>query len=84
MGTRELPPLELLQKWFSYDPATGILARKAYHPKGRGIRGQGQSVGTLTEEGYLICRANYQICFVHRIAWKMCFMGQSLPRLLIT
>lgn len=65
---RELPPLEVLDDLFVCEPQTGLLKRRRYQ---NGSKPAGSVVGTPNNYGHLICRVNYQICYVHRIIWKM-------------
>lgn len=76
---RELPSLEKLKELFVYDQETGhlIRAKDKYKTAAR----KGDIVGTPNSDGHLIVRVDYQICYVHRIIWKMVY-GQEPPPLL--
>jgi hypothetical protein len=63
-----LPPLEVLQKKFEYNPENGILTRKSNN----------QPAGYLTERGWLRVKVDNTHYRVHRIAWKM-FYGEDPP-----
>jgi len=63
-----LPPLEVLQKKFDYDPETGTLTR----------RPTGKTVGHPTERGWLRVKINNTDYRVHRIVWKM-YYGEDPP-----
>lgn len=63
-----LPPLEVLQEKFEYNPDTGVLLRKSNN----------KTAGYPTQRGWLrvkVCNTHYR---VHRIAWKM-FYGEDPP-----
>lgn len=75
--SKPLPPLELLRDLFLYDPETGVVTRRKTI-QGRGSI-KGAIVGTPNDCGHLICRVNYQICYVHRIAWKMHYGTEPPP-----
>lgn len=65
--TIPLPPLELLQEFFAYDPLTGDLRWKK--PKGRAKK------GTLAlpspRDGYVRVAINRKTYTVHRLIWKI-------------
>jgi hypothetical protein len=63
-----LPPLEVLQKKFEYNPENGTLTRKSNN----------QPAGYLTERGWLRVKVDNTHYRVHRIAWKM-FYGEDPP-----
>ena len=63
-----LPPLEVLQKKFDYDPETGTLTR----------RSTGKTVGYPTERGWLRVKVGNTHYRVHRIVWKMQY-GEDPP-----
>lgn len=71
---KPLPTVERLRELFSYDPETGIVTRNIAAPK----IPAGAAVGTLNSAGALICRADYQIVYVHRVAWAL-FYGEEPP-----
>ncbi len=73
---RELPSLERLQELFHYDPETGLLSRRCHRPRSK--TKIGDIVGTPNSDGHLVCRVDFQICYVHRIAWKM-YYGKEPP-----
>lgn len=76
---RELPSLERLQELFHYDPETGLLTRACQRPKSAAKTGD--VVGTTNSDGHLICRVDVQICYVHRIVWKMHYRVEPPERL---
>jgi len=66
---------DILRELFDYVPETGQLLRKKSNSKGPGKKGD--SVGSLTENGYLrtsVKRRRYQ---VHRIIW--CWVTGEWP-----
>jgi hypothetical protein len=69
-----LPPLEVLQEKFDYNPETGELTykKKSHHIK------VGEPAGYLTQRGWLRVKVNGVHYRVHRIAWKM-FYGEDPP-----
>lgn len=71
-----LPDVEVLRGLFDYDPETGILTRKK--TKARGLSGP---VTSKCKKGYLRTRVNFQVCLVHRVAWKMVH-GEDPPDLI--
>lgn len=75
--TRALPSLEVLRDLFLYDADTGMVTRRRSVP-GKGSF-KGALVGTPNSCGHLICRVNYQICYVHRIAWKLHYGSEPPP-----
>ena len=68
-----LPPLAALQKFFSYDPETGLLTWL----KSRSQQKEGSTAGTLTSDGYIRVRLNKQDLLAHRLAWL--FLTRSDP-----
>jgi len=68
----DLPPLEVLNDRFRYDPETGILSRTRW--------GWGPC-GYLTSNGYLRVKVNDTHYRVHRIAWKMYYGEDPLEGL---
>ena len=66
---------DLLRELFDYVPETGQLFRKITNKKGRGVKGD--SVGSLTENGYLRTSINRQRHQVHRIIW--CWVTGEWP-----
>ena len=62
-----VPPLDRLRELFSYDPENGILIRRMR----RGGETAGRIVGTANSHGHLVCRVDYRMCYVHRIAWAL-------------
>src|SRR5690349_8011378 len=65
--TRPLPTIERLRELFIYCPDTGAVTRRV----GRSSCLAGAVVGTRTNAGRLIVRVDYEIHFVHRIAWAL-------------
>jgi hypothetical protein len=63
-----LPPLEVLQKKFDYNPETGTLTRNS----------TSKTVGHPTERGWLRVKVNNTDYRVHRIVWKM-YYGEDPP-----
>lgn len=63
-----LPPLEVLQEKFDYNPDTGVLLRKSNN----------KPAGYLTQRGWLRVKVYNTHYRVHRIAWKM-FYGEDPP-----
>jgi hypothetical protein len=57
---------ELVQKLFSYDPATGVM-RRLMTVSSRAMRGQ--RVGCENEAGYLVVRFDGKLHYVHRLIW---------------
>ncbi len=67
-----LPSLECVRELFTYDQVTGILTARIARPKLRA----GDVVGTANSKGYLICRVDYKIYYVHRIVWLYHYMTE--------
>ena len=63
---RELPPLEELEKFFAYDPGTGIVSNRI----DRGIAKAGNPAGTI-KKGYLYISYKGNDWAAHRIAWAL-------------
>jgi hypothetical protein len=63
-----LPPLEVLQEKFDYNPETGTLSRKSNNT----------IAGYPTQRGWLRVKVGDTHYRVHRIAWKM-FYGEDPP-----
>ena len=63
-----LPPLEVLQEKFEYNPERGVLTR----------RSNNQTAGYSTQRGWLRVKVGGTHYRVHRIAWKM-FYGEDPP-----
>ena len=66
----DLPPLEVLNDRFKYDPETGVLSRTRW---GKG------PCGYPTEGGYLRIKVNDVHYRVSRIVWKM-YYGEDPPK----
>ena len=64
---KPLPPLEVLQKLFAYEPETGLLLARAGHGK----RKAGEPVGWANTNGYLRTMVEERKCSVHRICWAL-------------
>lgn len=64
---KPLPSMQRLRELFSYNPFTGEVCRKVDVPKSH----SGDVVGTVNSRGSLICRVDYRILYVHRIAWAL-------------
>ena len=63
---KALPPLEELQKDFTYDPATGELT----HARAKSSKvKQGDKAGTFNERGYIVVTIKGRKYLAHRIAW---------------
>jgi hypothetical protein len=71
-ATLDLPPLEVLNDRFKYDPETGILSRTRW--------GWGPC-GYLTSNGYLRVKVNDTHYRVHRIVWKIYYGEDPLSGL---
>lgn len=69
-----LPPLEVLQDKFVYDPETGLLTWKS--PRKKSL--VGQLAGYLTQRGWLRVKVGDIHYRVHRIVWKM-YYGEDPP-----
>lgn len=67
MSRKMLPPLELLNELFSYDPKTGILSWRVSR---RQVR-PGDIAGWIGVQGYRSVGINKRIYLAHRIIWKM-------------
>ena len=65
---KPLPPIEVLRKYFSYDPETGIVARLKRTSNRTAASGP---VGILGNRGYLGVKFQGQSIVVHRLAWKL-------------
>lgn len=66
----DLPPLEVLNDRFKYDPETGVLTR---------IRWGYGPAGYLTSTGYLRVKVNETHYRVARLVWKM-YYGEDPPK----
>lgn len=62
-----LPPLELLNQFFKYDPVTGKLTNKIT----RGRAKAGALAGRVNLNGYMQVRINYVAYYLSRVIWKM-------------
>ena len=62
-----LPPLEVLQEKFEYDPENGVLTWKTHHRRNL----VNQPAGYPTQRGWLRVKVGGTHYRVHRIAWKM-------------
>jgi len=69
-----LPPLEVLQEKFEYNPETGELLHNKKSPNVK----VGQVAGYPTQRGWLRVKVGNTHYRVHRIAWKM-FYGEDPP-----
>jgi hypothetical protein len=65
---KPLPPLELLEEFFTYCEKTGNLVRKKTISS-RAL--QGQVVGSVNRDGYLRVKFQRVEYMVHRIIWKL-------------
>lgn len=63
--SKPLPPLAVLQEFFSYDPETGLLTRV----KKTGRMPAGSPVGNVNPDGYLDFTFNKRRYKTHRVAW---------------
>lgn len=68
MKTNPLPPAELLNELFSYDPDTGVLTWAARQSKKCPI---GSRAGTLNRRGYSRVSINRLDFMIHRVIWCM-------------
>ena len=64
---RELPPLEELEKFFAYDPETGIFTNRVR----RGTRSFPGSVAGAPCNGYVQIMFRSRRLYAHRMAWFM-------------
>ncbi len=65
---KALPPLEVVRRWLSYDPLTGIIRWREQ----RGGRGApGAEAGVLSEKGYRRIALGGKIYRAHRLAWLL-------------
>lgn len=64
---KPLPPLDVLQEWFSYDLETGIITTR----KTRGAISVGKEAGTIALNGYIYINFRYQRYLAHRLAWML-------------
>lgn len=67
LPSKTLPPIEMLQEWFRYEPDTGNLT----WTKKRHIARPGDVAGHINFWGYLRVRFNKKQYAVHRLIWKM-------------
>ena len=65
---KSLPPLEVLQEHFSYDPETGIVCRLIANKQRPNNIGP---CGSPLRDGSLYVKFNGRSLKVHRIAWKL-------------
>jgi hypothetical protein len=64
---KPMPPLEVLQREFEYDPKTGLF-RHRYYKSGRALAGA--IAGTRQSKGYWVLRLNKTSIYqAHRVAW---------------
>ena len=75
MKAKELPPVELLQETFDYDPITGLLRWK----KPRRGRPMGGVAGHRTVRGYIIVSLYGKKYLAHRICWAIYYNEQLTP-----
>jgi len=81
MRPRELPPVELLQDRFDYDPETGILTYRNNHSNGKIKAGtpvkvqEGNYAKVVTSDGTKH--------YAHRIAWALHYNEQLSPNVLV-
>ena len=73
---KELPPLEVLEARFSYDPETGTVTYKnTINPRAK----QGQVVGWINNTGYLIVQIEKSEYLLHRIIYALYHKQNLLP-----
>lgn len=66
---KALPPLEVLEREFIYEPDTGLF-RHRYYKCGRALKNQ--IAGTISKQGYVILTLHKDVVYqAHRIAWYM-------------
>ena len=70
-----LPPVEVLNDLFEYNPDTGILSWRV--SRGGWIKA-GKAVGNKDRCGHLRVRVTPKTYAIHRIIWKM-FYGEDIP-----
>jgi hypothetical protein len=64
-----LPPLEVFEREFIYEPDTGLF-RHRYYKCGRALKDQ--IAGTISHKGYVVIRLHTNIIYqAHRVAWYM-------------
>lgn len=68
---RELPSAERLNELFLYEPETGVLRAKVTLANNRTMYRVGDEVGYSNGNGYLVVTVDKQLCFVHRVIWKL-------------
>ena len=69
----ELPPVDLLNELFDYDPLTGLLRWKKTQRNGIKL---GAVAGTLHSSGYVQIVINRQAYRAHRICWAIYYNEQ--------
>lgn len=76
---KPLPPIEVLEALYTYDPTTGEV-RNRYT---KGAARAGDLAGTLTDRGYRACSITHNgttyRCYVHRIAYALCYGADPYP-----
>lgn len=72
---KELPDIEVLRSFFTYDPVSGVVRWKQRVDKNRRWNTQfaGQEAGCIAERGYKQIRLNGRGLRYHRIAWALHF-----------
>lgn len=74
-----MPPLEVLEKEFVYEPDTGLFRHK-YYKCGRALKDQ--IAGTVSAKGYVVIRLNPNFVYqAHRVAWYMYHKQDPLSNL---
>jgi len=77
---KPLPPVEVLEELFAYDPDTGVLSYRK-RPSKYSATEAGAAVGTLHVSGYLVVTVGRSVYRVHRLIWKL-VTGEEPPSIL--
>ena len=67
MKPKPLPPLDVLNDLFNYDPVTGEILWKV----ARGPLKANNKAGTLNQNGYLQVQVKGKLFYHHRLAWAL-------------
>jgi len=77
---RPLPPQEVLEELFVYDPVTGVLSYRR-QPSKYSTTQAGMPAGTVHSSGYLVVTVSRTTYRGHRIIWKL-MTGAEPPELI--